>query len=638
MQSSLTPSVTPSERAPLSTGRARGGLARFLLFVLLPLVLGPLLTVAFLLYRQARADLSQQIFDQLSLLSQIKEDQLEQWASQRRADLDNLARSPDIISAVRTLRTESRASDAWLEAARRLTERFDNYIANPFNADYRSLMLADADTGEVLIASAAGENMLGQVLLAQEFFRTARTSGALVAPPRYDPAYNPWAVTVLAAAPVADPDLGPTAIIISVIHNGRLGEIISTSAAGQRNATLRSYLVTYDGYDIGGAIAPDLTRPDSEAIQRAQTGHVDGSGEYLNPQRQPVVGVYNWIERYQLILLTEQTTEEAFAPLGRAAAIFVAIIALAVAASTGGVIFFTRRLTQPIGALTEGALRLAGGDLTSQVSITRNDEIGLLAEAFNRMSTDLRELYEGLESKVEARTRQLAAAADVGRTITSILGTEELLSRTVELIRDRFGYYHVTVFLLDESGQYAVLREATGRVGAQLKAGGYRLGVGSNSIIGWVSANRQARIALDVSEDPLHLQSELLPDTRSEAAMPLRIGDRVLGVLDVQSREPHAFTPSDVDTLQILADQIAVTLENGRLFGQQQRVAQLEQIVLNVTTKVYKSLTLDSILENAAVELGRALGARRAVVKLEAAPEPAPGPDDSNGGNGHPLT
>jgi GAF domain-containing protein len=136
-------------------------------------------------------------------------------------------------------------------------------------------------------------------------------------------------------------------------------------------------------------------------------------------------------------------------------------------------------------------------------------------------------------------------------------------------------------------------------------------------LVGWVSANRRARIALDVIGDELYERNALLPDTRSEAALPLRVGQRLLGVLDVQSGTPNAFNQADIDVLQTLADQIAVALENGRLFARQQRTAQLEQRVAELTARLHRSLTVDAILEHAASDLGQAFGAPRVVVRLQ---------------------
>jgi nitrate/nitrite-specific signal transduction histidine kinase len=342
---------------------------------------------------------------------------------------------------------------------------------------------------------------------------------------------------------------------------------------------------------------------------------------------------------YQLAILVEQGTAEALAPLRQFATLLVVTSLGGLVVSALGVFFFTRRvLTGPLQSLTDGALRLAGGDLGAMVQIRRQDEIGLLADTFNSMATELRGLYQDLESKVEARTQQLEAAAEVGRAATSILSADELLARTVDLIRDRFGYYHVSIFMLDETNRWAVLQEATGEAGAQLKERGHRLAVGSHSLIGWVTANRQPRIALDVASDEVHFRNELLPDTRSEAALPLRVGERLIGALDVQSRSLNAFNQADIDVLQVLADQIAVAVENGRLFARQERAARLEQRVASLTARVHRSLTLDAILENAAAELGQTFGARKVVVRLtpEAQPAAANGGhlNGSNGANG----
>jgi len=173
--------------------------------------------------------------------------------------------------------------------------------------------------------------------------------------------------------------------------------------------------------------------------------------------------------------------------------------------------------------------------------------------------------------------------------------------------------------LLDAAGQWAELRESTGEVGAQLKARAYRLAVGSNSLIGWVTANKQSRIALDVVGDATYFQNELLPDTRSEAALPLRVGERLIGALDVQSRSLNAFNQSDIEVLQVLADQLAVAVENGRLFGRQERMAALDKRVAALTAKIHASITVDAILDNAATELGQMFGARKVVIRL--APE-----------------
>jgi GAF domain-containing protein len=138
----------------------------------------------------------------------------------------------------------------------------------------------------------------------------------------------------------------------------------------------------------------------------------------------------------------------------------------------------------------------------------------------------------------------------------------------VDLIRERFGFYHVSVFLLDETGTWAELAASTGEPGRMLLARRHRLAVGSNSIIGWVTARRAPRVALDVTQDPFHFRNPLLPETQSEAAVPLLVGDLLLGALDVQSKSPNAFAEDDVRALEAIGGELAVAIDRANLTQQ----------------------------------------------------------------------
>ncbi len=204
--------------------------------------------------------------------------------------------------------------------------------------------------------------------------------------------------------------------------------------------------------------------------------------------------------------------------------------------------------------------------------------------ARNRVAQSVARLEQqgtALEETVRRRTTQLSAAADIARAIAGSLDIGDLLAQTVNLIRDRFEYYHASVFLLDETGENAVVRESTGPVGKILKERPHTLAVGSQSIIGYVTAQRKARVALDVGQDAIHFKNPLLPDTRSELGIPLLVGERLLGALDVQSREPNAFTAADVSVLQNLADQLAIAISNAQLFASQRKLLQENERLLS---------------------------------------------------------
>jgi PAS domain S-box-containing protein len=170
-----------------------------------------------------------------------------------------------------------------------------------------------------------------------------------------------------------------------------------------------------------------------------------------------------------------------------------------------------------------------------------------------------------VEVKLERRAVQLRAAAEVARDATTARDLDELLNRAANLVRDRFGFYHVGIFLVDEQGEFAILTAASGQAGQEMLGHGYKLKIGGTGIVSYVTRRGQPRIALDVGADAVHFKNPDLPDTRSELALPFKVGGRVIGALDVQSQQPAAFDEEDVQVLQIMADQLAVAIENVRL-------------------------------------------------------------------------
>lgn len=251
-----------------------------------------------------------------------------------------------------------------------------------------------------------------------------------------------------------------------------------------------------------------------------------------------------------------------FLPLGAAI--------LAVVAAVG--LFIAQRLTHPIREIALVAEKIGAGQWDVSLPRATTDEVGVLADAFGSMLGELRELYRELEAKVAARTRdlrqkttQLEASAYVSRKASGIRDVDQLLDQTVDLISDRFGFYHAGIFLLDEAGEYAVLKAASSEGGERMLSRGHRLKVGEVGIVGHVAMTAEPRTALDVGADATFFDNPDLPRTRSEMALPLRVRREVLGVLDVQSTESGAFTDEDVEVLQAMADQLALAIENARL-------------------------------------------------------------------------
>ncbi|MEA3308802.1 MAG: GAF domain-containing protein [Chloroflexota bacterium] len=250
-----------------------------------------------------------------------------------------------------------------------------------------------------------------------------------------------------------------------------------------------------------------------------------------------------------------------------------------------GLFFFAiRQAFMPIVELTEAATAIAAGDLTRMVVVESEDEFGILATAFNAMTERLRELVTGLERRVTARTRELErrtryleAAARVAHDAASVLEPERLLEAVVKLISERFGFYHAGIFLLDDEKEWAWLRAASSAGGRRMLSREHQLEVGAVGIVGHVAETGEPRVVLDVGADAAFFDNPDLPETRSEMALPLFARGEIIGVLDVQSKRPSAFSDEDVAVLQTLTDQVAVAIENTRLFSRLERSVATER-------------------------------------------------------------
>ena len=264
-----------------------------------------------------------------------------------------------------------------------------------------------------------------------------------------------------------------------------------------------------------------------------------------------------------------------------------AILVIIISALVAGVaVVISQLFSGPITQLTEVAQKVASGDLTAKADIDSKDEIGILASSFNNMTLQLTTLVSGLEETVgnrtadlERRAIQMETAAEVAREAAAIRDSQELLDQVSRLISDRFGFYHTGIFLIDETGQYAVLQSANSEGGQRMLARGHKLQVGKVGVVGYSAGQAEARIAQDVGADVIYYDNPDMPTTRSEMALPLMVRNQVIGVLDVQSEQPNAFSAEDVQVLQTLADQIALAIDNTRLFqGSQVAIEELEYL------------------------------------------------------------
>jgi GAF domain-containing protein len=221
-----------------------------------------------------------------------------------------------------------------------------------------------------------------------------------------------------------------------------------------------------------------------------------------------------------------------------------------------------------------------------------------------------------LLDEARKRTLQLKTAAEISRDVSGSLIVDDLLQKSVNLIRDQFNYYHAAIFLVDKTGEYASIREASGDVGGKMKASGHKLKVGSSSVIGHVTSKGEPLVVNDTNRSPIHLPNPLLPETRAETGVPIKVGDRIIGALDVQSRRPFDFSDETVGILQIVADQIAVAFVNSELFAEAQERLSQHRLLHHVTTAAASSTTIDEALNSAVQGLQVTLGGDQIAIMM----------------------
>lgn len=246
-------------------------------------------------------------------------------------------------------------------------------------------------------------------------------------------------------------------------------------------------------------------------------------------------------------------------------------------------------------------MAIASANSQRNLEAVRRNESELLER-----NTELNQLKNSLEERVSERTRllerranQFETISNVARSIASIKSLGELLSSVARSIVESFGFYHAGVFLLDEAKEYAVLAASPTEAGRQMIANGHKLRVGEVGIVGRVAASGEPRITFDTGIDSIHFKNPLLPDTRSEMALPLKAGNNIIGVLDVQSEKPQAFDEEDIAAMQILTEQMAIAIERTRLLQQvETNLRELEHSYARATSEGWKSLIESGLLAN----------------------------------------
>jgi len=344
-------------------------------------------------------------------------------------------------------------------------------------------------------------------------------------------------------------------------------------------ANPRSYLATVNGdiiataNNIEAARQSFLSGPIEDALARNSGVEIYSVGD------QSTVGYYGPVDEFFAYII-ETEADAGFSLTLREIyenSLFLVLGAL-ILALLGGVVF-TQTIISGLRSLEQDLAAIGAGDYDRPVrTANRYDEIGQVARTLINVRQQVADMVANLETRVQARVRDLEATQEVSRFAATQRDQQVLMDQVVDLIVNRFpNIYHAQIFLLDSDRRYAVLRASTGEAGQQLLARGHRLEVGGVSVIGQVTNEMRVVVARDAADSDIHRRNEFLPETEAELAIPLRIGDEIIGALDVQSKQNNSFREGTINILQVMADAIAIAIENARLY--QQSVQQLQEVM-----------------------------------------------------------
>lgn len=516
------------------------------------------------------------------------------------------------------------------DQAQQLSLMLSGISSGSYRDYYNELTLLDRNGREIVRISPTEivpNNLLSSRADQNEFKQPVTTRDTYYGPITFKPNTGKAYITI--AIPLFEPrSTTLNGVLVANIRLDAIGNVLGAVQVGE-NQTI--YLTDASGHVVAHQDRTKDLAGDHIHLPRSvttQTG-LDGNSVVLAPDKIQ-------LGDQALYVVAEKPVAVALA-LAYTIINTIAIVIL-IALVAAGILGYLalRQIVAPIEELAILARRVAGGQLTQKSSITRSDEIGTLAKAFNSMTSQLFDLIGSLEKRVEERTAeleksnqqiqkrasQMEAIANTARSSVAAQNLGELLTTITRDVSSRFGFYHVGIFLVDENRQFAILSAANSDGGRRMLERGHRLRVGEQGIVGFVTSRGEPRIALDVGDDAVFFNNPDLPETHSEVALPLKFGSRIIGALDIQSKDANAFSQEDVEVFSILADQVSVAIQNAR---------SLEQAQFAVQEAESASRQLTGQAWNEYSKRIRARGYRYDGIKTEALNEAQPPKDDKNG-------
>lgn len=539
-------------------------------------------------YNQAAESLKESSYDRLRAVAVLKEASLNRWVDEQRRNLTFIAWLPEIQEQAGSL-LDSTSDTASRQQAYNVLANYLTYVVSSVS-DAEELFILDLN-GTVVLSTNPSQEGLERVDM--DYFQYGRRS-TTVQSFYSDPVSGKAMVTV--ATPMFDSQKRRVGVLAGHLNLARIERIVlERSGLGESGET---YLVNTSFSFVS---TPPFYSPTQDQKEIHSTG-IDlalqgksGADLYQNYQGIPVVGVYTWLGNQQVALLAEISQQQAFEPARRLAwTIFILGLASAGLLAVG-VYLLARQIAKPILSITQAATKVASGDLTQAAPVVTQDEVGVLAQAFNQMTAQLRVLYDGLEKKVAERTADLTLAnqrlieentertkaeealrvqneylAALHETTLGIVGRlkldellETLVYRAGQLLQTSHGY----VYLVDKKTSEL---ECKVGVGAFAQMIGLRLAPGEG-LAGKISLSGQPMMVDDYSSWPGRSRNIEFDKMRATIGIPLKSGEQVMGVIGLSRsvEDPSAarvFTPEEQALLDRIAHLASIALDNALLY------------------------------------------------------------------------
>ncbi len=590
-----------TQSSPQPTRQFRGKLTRRTLLQLLPLTMITVAALGVITLLNTANFLRNQIINQFSSVSNTLAGQTEQLVAEKRAFFDELRNDNLLDQSLNYLLSLEPNDPNWGLSREQFLLDYERLSNAQAQRPFDNFVIIGSDEKILISTNPIWEGERLDYDTYQELLTKPASVLFYNMNPFNDPDSNP--LLLLTSQQIIDAFGNYKATVIGITDLLSLQRILEAGTLSHPQA--RPYFISRASMgEVYVGLSPATGKPTAftpsdghieTVLPIVMDKEVESVVEFASFNNVPVLGFVKWLSSVDSALALEVPQTVISGPLQNSATIQISLLVIALIILGFFIWIGARRIVRPIAEVSLTAQHFADGDMQARATVDRNDEIGQLAFSFNNVADQLVALYRSMESTIDARTQQIQTASEVAQVVTSASSLDEMLKQTVNLITNRFDYYHTAIYLMDRGGDFIVLREAAGQSAAENLSQGLQIAVGSRSIVGNVAATNKPWIADDVKQDPYYLELESLPGTQSETAIPLSIGGRVLGVLDVQSNELKAFDDQDIITLQTLARQIASALQNVRLLENTQVDLQSANLLFQTSHELAEANTTDDV-------------------------------------------